>query len=81
MEELRKTTNTDPVMQKLVQVIRNGWPTKYRDVPPEIASYFPVRDELLVDNGLIQKSQRVVVPASLMRQVYIEQLHRGHRGV
>ena len=80
MEELRKTTNTDPEMQKLVQVIRNGWPTKYRDVPQEIASYFPVRDELLVDNGLIQKSQRVVVPACL-RQVYIEQLHRGHHGV
>ena len=61
MEELRKTTNTDPEMQKLVQVVRNGWPTKYRDVPPEIASYFRVRDELLVDNGLIQKSQQVVV--------------------
>ena len=39
MKEIRKTTNTDLEMQKLVQVIRNGWPTKYRDVLPEIASY------------------------------------------
>ncbi|CAB4023814.1 Hypothetical predicted protein [Paramuricea clavata] len=67
-------------MQKLVQVIRSGWPAKYREVPRELAEYFSVRDELVIDNGVILKSQRVVVPESL-RRVYIEQLHRGHPGV
>ena len=54
MEELRKTTLIDPVMQKLARVIRNGWPSYYQDVTPEVVSYFPVRDELLVENALIQ---------------------------
>ena len=80
MEELRKITSTDSTMQKLVQVIRGGWPEKYREVPCELAEYFSVRDELVIDNGVILKSQRVVVPESL-RSVYIEQLHRGHPGV
>ena len=54
MEEPRKTTFTDPVMQKLARAIRNGWPWKYQDVAPEEVFYFPVRDELLVENALIQ---------------------------
>ena len=80
MEELRKITSTDPTMQKLVQVIQSGWPAKYREVPHELAEYFSVRDELVIDNGVILKSQRVVVPESL-HCVYIEQVHRGHPGV
>jgi hypothetical protein len=62
-------------MQKLVQVI-----AKYREVPCELAEYFSVRDELVIDNGVILQSQRVVVPESL-HCVYIEQVHRGHPGV
>ena len=67
-------------MQKLAQVIRHGWPTKCRDVPSDLAPYFPVRDELLVDNSIVLKSQRAVVPKSLHRS-YIEQLHKGHPGI
>ena len=42
--------------------------------------YFSVRDELVVENGVILKGQRMVVPKSL-RLEYIEQLHRGHPGI
>ena len=56
MEELRKTTLIDPVMQKLARVIHNGWPWNNRDDAPEVVSYFLVRDELLVENGLIQNN-------------------------
>ena len=80
MDELQRITSTDPTMQKLAQVIRHGWPTKCRDVPSDLAPYFPVRDELLVDNGIVLKSQRAVVPESLRRS-YIEQLHKGHPGM
>ena len=67
-------------MQKLIQVIRNGWPAKYRHVPHELADNFSVRDELVVDNGKILTSQLVVFPKGLGSE-YIEQLHRGHPGV
>ncbi|XP_028415850.1 uncharacterized protein K02A2.6-like [Dendronephthya gigantea] len=79
MEELRKATSSDPIMQKLIQVIRSGWPTKHRGVSTALAPYFAVRDELVVENGIVMKSQRVVVPENL-RQSYIKQLHRGHPG-
>ncbi len=42
MEELRRVTSTDPMMQKLAQVILDSWPMKCRDVPSLVAPYFPV---------------------------------------
>ena len=80
MEELQRITSTDPTMQKLAQVIRHGWPMKCTDLPLDLAPYFPVRDELLVDKEIVLKSQRVVVLESLRRS-YIEQLHKGHPGI
>ena len=53
---------------------------KCRDLPLDLAPYFPVRDELLVDREIVLKSQRVVVLESLRRS-YIEQLHKGHPGI
>ena len=70
-------------MQKLAQVIRHSWPMKCRDLPLDLAPHFPVRDELLVDKGIVLKSQRVVtvvVPESLRRS-YIVQFHKGHPGI
>ena len=67
MEELQLITSTDSTMQRLAELVRHGWPMKCRDVPVDLAPYFPVRDELLVDNGIVLKGQRVVVPESLRR--------------
>ena len=80
IEELQLIISTDSTMQRLTEVVRHGWSMKCRDVPVDLAPYFPVRDELLVDNGIVLKGQRVVVPGSL-RRCYIEQLHKGHPGI
>ena len=72
-------TLADPVMQKLAHFITDGWPAKNKSVPPDIKPYFPIRDELIVDNGIIFKGLRVVVPLAL-RKAYVQQLHKGHPG-
>ena len=46
-------------------------------VHPHVKAYFPIRDELIVDNGVILKGLTVVIPNSL-RQEYIQLLHKGH---
>ena len=79
MAELQRHTLADPVMQKLAHFITDGWPAKNRSVPPDIKPYFPIRDELIIDNGIIFKGLRVVVPLALCKE-YIEQLHKGHPG-
>ena len=55
MEQLQKHTLADPVMQKVAHFITEGWPSKVKSVPPEIRPYFPMKDELIVDNGIIMK--------------------------
>ena len=65
MAELQKHTLPNPVMQKVTNFISNGWPAKFKSVPPEVQLYFPVRDELIVDHGVILKGLRVVVPQTL----------------
>ena len=79
MEELQRHTLQDPVMQKVAHFITNGWPAKLKSVPPEVRPYFTIRDELIVDNGIILKDLRVVVPQTL-RKEYEQQLHKGHSG-
>ena len=80
MAELQKHTLADPVMQKVTHFISNGWPAKSKSVPPEVQPYFPIRDELIVDDGVILKGLRVVVPQTL-RKEYLRQLHKGHPGM
>ena len=57
-EELRKATLEDPTMQKLTDTIRRGWPQSEGSCAPEIRSFFPFRDELINDNGVIKKGHK-----------------------
>ena len=79
MEQLQKHSLADPVMQKVAHFITEGWPSKVKSIPSEIRPYFLMKDELIVDTGIIMKGLRVVVPQTL-RKEYIEQLHKGHPG-
>jgi hypothetical protein len=79
-EELRESTANDPIMQQLNHTIMNGWSSHYRNVPPSIKEYFAHRDDLTVENGVILKGQKILVPKSL-RSEYISQAHKGHIGV
>ena len=80
MTELQRETLADPSMQKLGKYIKEGWPAHERSVPSDLKPYFPFRDELVVENDVVMKGQRAVIPAAL-RQVYIAVLHKGHMGV
>ena len=54
-------------------------PSKMKRVTPDVKVYLPIRDELIVDNGVILKGLTVVVPNSLCKE-YIHLLHKGHPG-
>ena len=61
-----------------MQVLQ-GWPNDKSSVPPEALPCFNQRDELTVQNGLIFKGERVVVPKKL-QEVTKEKLHSSHMG-
>lgn len=79
LEELERHTAEDMTLQTLSTTIRHGWPAKQHNLPHAIRPYFPFRDELIVENGVIMKGHKAVIPLSLQKE-YISIMHRGHPG-
>lgn len=55
LEELRSSTRDDEVLQKLKEVIQNGWPEEKQELPAVLAPYFSFRDEMSIYDGLVFK--------------------------
>ncbi|CAC5384944.1 unnamed protein product [Mytilus coruscus] len=70
----------DEELQILSKVIKKGWPINKNAVDLKIQKYFQFREELTIQNGLIFKSDRVVVPNSA-RADLIEKAHSSHIGI
>lgn len=79
-KEIQQHTETDTQQQKLKHVIQSGWPEIKYDVAHEINIFFDIRDELMIQNGLIFKCERVIIPKSL-RSDMIRRIHSSHIGV
>ena len=77
LSEIKQETGKDPTLQTLKNVILRGWPENSSSVPKEVSEYFNVRDELAVQDGIIFKGQRCVIPKTL-RQKVKEKIHRAH---
>ena len=58
---MQRATEEEEDLRDLKTVIRHGWPLRKEDVPVKVRDYFPFRDELTMQNGLIFKGERLVV--------------------
>lgn len=67
-------------LSALVQVLADGWPDHYKDCLATLKEYFNFCDELTVENGVILKGSRILIPKSL-RSTMVEKLQYGHTGV
>ena len=65
LQEIRAATLTDPVLARLKVAIIQGWPDQKEKVPTGILPYFNYRDELTVQDGIIMRADRIVIPQSL----------------
>ena len=79
LKDIRDETAKDSVLQTLEEVIVSGWPNNIKHVKHEIQPYFHIRDELTVENGIIFKGNRAVIPESL-RIDMIQRIHSSHIG-
>ena len=67
-------------MKSLRQVILDGWPSEKSDVPELAQPYFSIRDELVLEEELVFKGDRLVVPAAV-RPEMMAMIHSTHIGV
>lgn len=80
IESIRQAIFQDKSMQILKQTIQNGWPEDRPLCPPEKNDFWNHRDELSVEDSLIFRGQKLVIPV-MLRSDMINQVHTGHLGV
>ena len=58
----------------------HGWPKTIKEVPQEIQKYWTFHEELMIEDGLILKGTRIVIPTA-KREEILKQIHEGHLGL
>ena len=67
--EFKDATAADDNLCKLSEVIVSGWPNRKEMLPEGLLKYWNFRDEINVLDGLLYKSQRIMVPKTLQREI------------
>ena len=80
LDRVQRAMEADSGMVLLKTVIQTGWPDTKEEVPVSIQGYFHFGDELSVQDGLVLKGERLVVPQS-MREEIKQKLHQSHLGI
>ena len=78
--QIQRDTEADESLQVLKAVIQKGWPEHKSNLPSIISPFFNMRDELSIQDSLIFKGERVVVPRA-SRSELLKRIHSSHLGV
>ena len=78
--KLQQETASDPELQAMAKAISNGWPTLCKQTHPILNDYWNYRDELSINNGILTKKQKIIIPKTL-QQKYLDRIHSGHQGI
>jgi len=80
LARIHQETKDDPALSKLTSVITQGWPQTIKELPTILRPFWAYRDELSVEDGIILKGERVVIPSSMKAEI-LNQLHIAHQGI
>jgi hypothetical protein len=80
LQQIRGATTVDETLCSLGKIIMEGWPADKNDIPDALKTYFSYRDELTIQDGIIYRSDRIVVPTALRQDMKIR-VHAGHLGI
>jgi len=78
--QIQRDTEADDSLQVLKAVIQKGWPEYKSNMPSVISPYFNMRDEMSIQDGLVFKGERILVPQA-SRSELLRQIHNSHLGV
>ena len=75
-----QATKEDRTLCKLTRILMDGWPERKEELDDDLHQYYALKQELSLQQGVIFKSDRILVPRNLRKQ-FIEKLHAAHLGV
>ena len=70
----------DDELALLKHTIMQGWPKSIKQVPPELQPFWTFREELTVEDGLILKGTRIVIP-NKQHKAILKLIHKAHLGL
>ena len=62
LQQLQDEINSDADMEALKSIIITGWPETRRQLPPPLRPYLSFCDEMSVEDSIILKGDRTVIP-------------------
>ena len=77
--KIKEAMVCDPEMQALANIMMKGWPHDKKDVLLCLQQYWPYRDELKTQNGIIYRGTRIIIPTDMWPQM-LERAHASHLG-
>ena len=79
LQEIRSHQDKDEACKLVNTYCRKGWPSK-ADLPDYARGFYPVASELTVQDGLLMRGSRLVIPSTLRKEI-LTKLHSSHQGI
>ena len=80
LHQLRLSTQSDDELALLKHTIMQGWLKSIKQLPPVLQPFWTFREELTVEDGLILKGSRIVMPTK-QQEASLKLIHEGHLGL
>ena len=79
LHQIQRLTASDSQLQTLRETIITGWPNAKDLAPLNIREFWTIREELTIQNGIIYKGHRVVIPKEMRKEI-LGRIHSSHLG-
>ena len=79
LNQIIEAQDKDDVCKQIKQYCLEEWPDKHQ-LPSILKAYWNERGELSVNQDVIFKSLRILIPSS-MRLKVLDKIHQGHQGI
>ena len=77
---LRESTSQDEQLTWLKGYINTGFPCDKKNLPTDLQEFWPYREMLSIESGLITCGTRIIVPLREMTPAMLQYIHEGHQG-
>ena len=79
LQKIQEKTLKDLELAALKEVVFNCWPSTIKQLPPVLHPYWNYQEELSIEDGLIMKRHRIIIPQVLQGDI-LAKLRAKHQG-
>ena len=79
LKQIIEVQDDDEICKRIKQYCLEQWPDKHQ-LPSILKPYWNERGELSVNQNVILKSSRILIPSSVRLEV-LDKIHQGHQGI